>query len=202
MNLTTLAKVKSHLGIRASNTTKDAILNQIITGVSGFVEQITNRKFGIQTYTERIDGDDSDEIFLKQYPVVDLISLEIDDEAIGVDAEEEDETLIVDNEIGSIWRDLGFAEGRKNIKVVYTAGYNPPVDTDESSDGSDEDSGAESFPNSLEGAVIRMVARVYERRTAEGVSSVSPGSFSVQYKDFIDDDIQQIIDSHKKRRVS
>lgn len=200
MNLTTRNKVKRHLGIPLSNTTKDAIIDQIIPGVSGFIEAQTNRKFGVEEYTEIRDGEGFDEMVLRQYPIVDVISLTINGSAVDLDQEEEDESFILDREEGSIYREAGFSAGRKNIKVVYTAGYAAPEDDDESGAGEESGSGDE-LPSALEAAAIRLSARVYERRTAEGVSSVSPGSFSVQYKDAVDADIVSVLESFKKRRV-
>lgn len=199
MNLTTRAKVKSHLGIPSADTSKDAILDQIIAGVSGFIETQTNRKFEVVQYTEIFDGHGGDEIVLRQYPLVDVISITIDGAAVDLDQEEEDETVIIDREEGSVWRQYGFRAGRKNIKVVYTAGFLPPVDSGESGDEESGDAG--EIPTALEAAAIRLSARVYERRTAEGVSSVSPGSFSVQYKDSVDADITGVLEAFKKRRV-
>lgn len=199
MNLTTLAKVKSHLGI--SGTSKDAVLSQIITGVSGFIENHTHREFSVKQYTEVRDGCGEDEIFVAQYPLREVISLHIDTREIDLDAEEESGRTIITRDTGSIFRKDRFSYGRRNIKIVYEAGFNSPEDADES--GVDDESGdaGEDLPRDLEAAAIRMSARVYERRTAEGVSSVSPGSFSVQYKDAVDADITGVLDSYIKRRL-
>lgn len=200
MKLTTRSKVKAHLGIPRANTSKDSIIDQIIDGVSGFIETQTHRTFEIKEYTEIMDGTRYDEIFLKEYPLRDVLTLKIDGVEIDLDAEEEADSLIIDKEVGSIWRDNGFTGGRKSLRVTYEAGYNLPEENEES--GSEE-SGAtgEYLPDAIEAAAIRLSARVYERRTAEGVSSVSGDSMSVNYKDAVDSDVISIIEAHTKRRV-
>lgn len=200
MNLTSRTKVKRHIGIPSSNTSKDALIDQIIEGVSGFIETQTHRTFEVKEYTEIFDGDGSDEIFLKQYPLRSVISLTINKSVIDLDAEEDAETIVIDNDAGSIYRQAGFAAGRKNIKVVYEAGFNAP---DDPADSGSEESGetGEDLPTALEAAAIRLSARVYERRTAEGVSNVAPTGISIAYKDAIDADITSILEAYTKRRV-
>jgi hypothetical protein len=201
MNLTTRRKLKLHIGIPAAITSKDSLLDQIIEGASAYIETYTNRKFGVEEYTEVLDGTPEDEIFLKQYPVVDILSLTISGNEVDLDAEEESDQIILDKETGSVYRENGFGSGRKAVRITYTAGYNLPEASDESGPEEYESGGDENLPAAIEAAAIRLSARVYERRTAEGVSSVSPGSMSVQYKDAVDSDIVNILDAHKKRRV-
>lgn len=203
MKLTTLRKLKQHIGIPLSNTTKDALLDQIIEGVSGFIETTTHREFGVKEYREVRDGTDDDEIFLPQYPLVDVLSLTINgNQDIDLDAEEEAETVIIDKEAGSIFRQYGFGSGRKGLRITYTAGYNLPDPADDESGVDGYESGAdENLPSAIESAAIRLSARVYERKTAEGVASVSPTGISITYRDAIDADITTILESFTKRRL-
>jgi hypothetical protein len=201
MKLTTRAKLKAHIGIPAANTTKDALLDTIIEGVSGFIETTTNRVFDITEYTEVLDGTPLDEIFLKQYPLIDVLSLFVNGTEIDLDAEEEAETVVIDNETGSVYREGGFGSGRKAVRVTYTAGYVLPEEAESGVDVSESGVVGEDLPAALEGAAIRLSARVYERRTAEGVSSVSPTGLSVTYKDAIDADIVTVLQAYTKRRI-
>ena len=199
MNLTTLAKLKEHIGIPSSNTDKDSLLASIITGVSSFIEEHTHRKFAVTEYTEIIDGGNFDEIFLKQYPIREVLTLTINSAPIDLDSGEEDGTIIITKESGAIYKASGFGSGRKAVKIVYTAGYNDPSDEEESGDSVSSD--YEDLPVAIQTAATRLAARVYERRTAEGVSSTSAGSFSVQYKDAVDSDVSGVLDSYKKIRI-
>lgn len=203
MKLTTRNKVKQHIGIPSSNTSKDALLDQIIEGVSAFIETTTHREFGVKEYREVRDGTDDDEIFLKEYPLVDVLSITINgNEDLDLDAEEEAETVIIDKETGSIFRQYGFGSGRKGLRISYTAGYNlPELSEDESGVDGYESGADENLPAAIEAAAIRLSARVYERRTAEGVASVSPTGISITYKDAVDADITTILDSFTKRRL-
>lgn len=201
MNLTTISKLKQHIGIPSSMTSKDTLLEQIIEGASAFIEEYTHREFGVKEYTEVLDGTPHDEIFLKQYPVVNVLSLTINGNEIDLDTEEESDQFIVEKESGSVYRENGFGGGRKSVRITYTAGYNLPEASDESGSEQYESGADENLPASIEACAIRLSARVYERRTAEGVSSVSPGSMSVQYKDAVDSDIVTILDNNRKRRI-
>lgn len=202
MKLTTLRKVKQHIGIPSSNTTKDAILEQIIEGVSAFIETTTHRVFGVQEYREVRDGTDDDEIFLPQYPIVDVLSITINgNQDLDLDAEEEAETVMIDKEVGSIFRQYGFGSGRKALRISYTAGFNLPEASDESGPETYESGADNDLPAAIESAAIRLSARVYERRTAEGVASVSPTGISITYRDAVDADITTILDSFTKRRL-
>ena len=200
MKLTTRSKVKAHLGIPRANTSKDSIIDQIIDGVSGFIETQTHRNFAIKEYTEVLDGTPYDEIFLKEYPLRDVLTLKINGVEIDIDAEEEAETIIIDKEVGSVYRENGFGSGRKSLRITYEAGFNLPEENDESGNEESGETG-ENLPDAIEAAAIRLTARVYERRTAEGVSSVSGDSMSVNYKDAVDADVISIIEAHTKRRV-
>lgn len=201
MKLTTRSKVKAHIGIPAANTAKDALLDQIIEGVSGFIETTTNRVFDVTEYEEVLDGTPLDEIFLKQYPLIDVLTLTISGNEVDLDAEEESETVVIDRDAGSIYRESGFGSGRKAVRVSYTAGYVLPEEDESGVDDSGPAAEGENLPGALEGAAIRLSARVYERRTAEGVTSVSPTGLSITYKDAIDADIVTILQAYTKRRI-
>lgn len=198
MNLTTKNKVKQHIGIPLSVKSKDSLIEEIVVGASAFIEDYTKRKFEVSDYVEIQDGIGQDEIFLSQFPIVDIVSLNIGGSEVNLDLEEESGLFIVNKESGAVYRSGGFGHGRKSVKVKYKAGYNLPIDSDESGVSPYESGAEDDLPASIETAAIRLSARVYERRTAEGVSSVSPGSMSVQYKDSVDSDIVKILDAYKK----
>lgn len=65
--LTSLANVKSYLGISGSDD--DALLTEIINRASGYIEQICDRKFAQRDFREWYDGDGSDRLQLDAWPV-------------------------------------------------------------------------------------------------------------------------------------
>lgn len=123
-NLTTLTKVKNYLGI--SGTDEDTLLNELISGASGAIENFCNRILGEATYTEHHDGRGKSSVVLKQFPVVSVTSVHDDidrDFEVGdlVDAD----NYIVDMVAGMVMlkSNATFADGILNVKVVYRAGY-------------------------------------------------------------------------------
>lgn len=196
MQLATLSQLKSHLGIPQADVSKDAVLNFLLSGASGYIETETSRKFELQQYTIKLSGEGTDMLVLPQYPihVVDSVpaisALTLDGVTIDLD------TLDIDIETGILYRNAGvWSAGSRNIAITYSAGYKLAHVTDSGSVS------APTVPEALQLAAIRLAARLYERKTAEGVASVSPASYSVTYKDGIDEDIQSIIDTHTRFRL-
>lgn len=138
MSLTTLPKVKIHLGISGSG--EDDLLNQLIDEVDSVIQHYTGRKsFDSASRTEYLDGNGKDELFLAHRPLTDVTGVWVDPDGYygkGTDAfpsedewtegsyfvpqseeaAEENASMLV--AINRVW-----PEGRGNIKVTYTAGY-------------------------------------------------------------------------------
>ena len=67
--LTTLAKVKTYLGI--ANTDSNTILTRIINSVTAGIENYCGRKFKARAYTmERQDGGGSNFLYVNNYPII------------------------------------------------------------------------------------------------------------------------------------
>ena len=138
MALTTLASVKIHLGI--SGSTEDDLLNQLIDCVDSVIHHYTGRKsFESASRTEYLDGNGKDELFLAHRPLTSVTGVWVDPDGYygkGTDAfpsanewtegsyfvpqseeaAEQNASMLV--AINRVW-----PEGRGNIKVTYTAGY-------------------------------------------------------------------------------
>ena len=195
--LSTVERLKTHLGIPLADTSKDAKLEKILKGASAYAERQCSRSFGVAVHTEKHDGDDSVDLQLRQFPIADEnsggesgIVVTIDGETIDLDAEIEARQASVDRGAGIVTRDRGFAEGNQNVEVTYTAGYVLPSD--------ESDAEPQTLPEDLELAVLRLAARVYERSTAEGATNVNAGSFSVAYAKEMDPEIHATLDTHAK----
>jgi hypothetical protein len=188
MKLVLLSDLKDYIGLPSTETAKDNLLNAIIEGVSRFFESEIHRNLELQEYTEIIDGDDSDTIILKQFPVTEVDYIKIDNAEIDLETEQAYPiSLYIDKESGILERSSGWNGGFKNIEVKYSAGFTLPG----------EESGADyTLPEDIILAAKRLSARVYEKRTAEGISSAE----NISYKDFVDEDIKSTIGSYYKFR--
>ncbi len=195
MKLATLSQLKSHLGIPQADTSKDTVLDFLLEGVSGSIETMTSRRFELQSHSLKLSGDGFDSLVLPHYPihvendVVMITELTLDGVAIALT------TLDIEADGAILYRKAGVWNlGRRNIEITYSAGYKL-AHTEEVGN-----TDAATVPAELQLATVRIAARVYERKTAEGVSSVSPASFTVNYKDYIDPDVKAMIDGHTRIR--
>jgi uncharacterized phiE125 gp8 family phage protein len=115
--------VKQFLGITI--TTDDDLLLELTRAVIKQTENKCNRTFEADEYTEYYDGKYSSELQLNVYPVSALTSVHDDvDRVYGSDTLIDSSDLVLYGEEGIIYYDGDvFSDGRKNVKVVYTAGY-------------------------------------------------------------------------------
>lgn len=190
--LSTVSKLKKHVGIPQAVTNKDEMLSNILLGVSAAIEQYCNRKFGFAEFTDTFIDVGAQSLFTRNYPIVEVTEIKLGKHIIDSDALIENDELIIEPESGELLKTTGWDSDL--IRITYTAGYLLP--SDES--GEESGGGTESLPADIELAAIRMSARIYERRTAEGVGSASPGSFSANYNSQLDEDIKDILASHRK----
>lgn len=123
--LTTLANVREYLGIDDAQTDDDTLLQNLITRESAAIEKECNRTFGDATYTEYHDGDGTDTVMLKQYPVNSITSIHDDtDRDYDSDTLIDSDDYVYDSDSGIVQLDgFSFVPGRQNVKVVYNAGY-------------------------------------------------------------------------------
>lgn len=124
MDLTDLATVKSYLNL--SSISSDAILASLVSSQSqAFYDLISRASLEPATYTEVRDGRGSDFIQLLNYPVTGVTSLQIDSTIVPASS--------AWNKMGYQFDELGklsligpcFPCGRRNVVIVYTAGYAP-----------------------------------------------------------------------------
>lgn len=190
--LSTISKVKKHIGIPQANTAKDEMIGNILLGVSAAIEQHCNRKFGFAEFTDTFIDVGAQSLFTRNYPIAEVTEIKMGKHVIDHEALIDNDELIIEDESGELLKTTGWDSDL--IRITYTAGYLLP--SDES--GEESGGGVESLPGDIELAAIRMAARIYERRTAEGVGSASPGSFSANYNSQLDEDIKETLASHRK----
>jgi len=128
--LTTVARFKVYAGI--SGSSDDAIIESIINSVTDFVERKTQRRFKKTNYTAELhDGENSNIILLKEYPVISSPAVILYERDSSINQNTWDtinaEDYFVDYEEGIIRAQFHFARGIQNYKVNYWAGYD--IDT-------------------------------------------------------------------------
>lgn len=150
-----VATAKLHLGITGS--ADDTLLAMLLTEAQALAERYCDRKFNSQTYTEWLDGNNTDTLLLREYPITSVTGIWV---STG-DAHYEDgvfpsSDLLTEGTdyglvlVGSVrngivkrfkrvWpgrlvSTIGLVNaylqpGYGNIKATYVAGYDPiPVD--------------------------------------------------------------------------
>ena len=86
-DLTTLAKVKDYLGIKASIDTSDVILSRMITAASKFVlNYIARQTLAPMTVTDIYDGNGKNFLVIRQWPVLSVESINFCGQSITVAA--------------------------------------------------------------------------------------------------------------------
>lgn len=190
MMLTTVQNLKDYLGIPSAETGKDAVLELIIKGASSFFETQTRRKYEVTEYVEKHDGDNGQKLLLTQFPIIYVREIKIDGAVISII--DEASTLDIGYLSGILTREQGWPAGFKNIEVKYIAGFVLPDESGESGPGT-----YYTLPYDIELAILKLSARTYERRTAEGVASAE----SISYKEVLDEEIERTIKAYFKIKV-
>lgn len=147
--LVSLADQKEYLGIASGTTSEDSILSFFINEISARCNSYTGRFILSKSYTEYYDGDGSEELFLKNYPVTVVSSIYDDvNREFNSNSLISSDNYIVETTSGIIrlWNRMAFNCGKANIKIVYTAGY-----------------AIANVPGDLKGAVKRWVALLYQK---------------------------------------
>lgn len=121
-----VSDVKESLGIASSDTTKDNLIVRKINQATKAIENYCGRRFAATAYTNiEYDATNTDQLILRQRPVVSFTSLDIRDSGLNYDSWEtiDSELYFVDENAAVI--DLMFnARGHWNrYRVSYTAGY-------------------------------------------------------------------------------
>jgi len=126
--LTTLVNAKSHLSIKPDDNTMNTRVELFINAASQRIETYTARKLVDQgTITELQHGRSTNLILLKEFPVIAITELRIDD---GTHLFTAAETLVaatqysVGDDRNCLIANTGiFPNGYNNVRVQYRAGY-------------------------------------------------------------------------------
>lgn len=168
----------------AENEQADLIIEMLINRASSWVESMTGRHLGKQSYHQWYDADGAQELVLLEYPIVSIESIKEDGELVSPDRYDFGQT----GHIGVVYRDEGWLKAgwrrglafdivapKRVIEVSYTAGYVLPKDA------TDDD--PQTLPADLEGLLWDMVAQAYAslQNGSQGLSSFSISDVSWEF---------------------
>lgn len=203
IDLVLLSDVKAWLKIAQSNTDDDGLLQICITGFSRYVLNRTGRtSFGIETYTEIIDGNGAQQLFLRNYPITSVTSVTIGSYSAPQSTGLTIPGWYIDGHQKSIvMRSLGgsfqmvpysispqfFYQGRGNIQVIYTAGY-------------------AFLPEDLYEACMETIAVIYARKDWKDMLSralaIQGGSGTTAFrKEFLAPGVDEIIRFYQRKAL-
>jgi len=192
-NLATEVEIKSYLSIDAA--TWDDPLSYIANGVMKAFQQETGRDLVLpdagvagRTYfwTGYYDGDGTDTLYLKNYPIISVSDLRLDSERAYTGSNEAANIVIYRDEGKIRLTDDVFPETMQSVKIEYVGGYHVTP------------TGSEvGIPDDLKWAYLLQIKVVWQewRNNIEHVTqeSVGPDSFSrVEPKPF-HIDVQRVL---------
>lgn len=132
-DLTTLAAVKSWLGIDLANEASDQQLKALIAAMSRAVYALLNRPtLFSHVVTERRDGHGGPRLLVREWPVISVASLTVDGVAIPAAASSQAAGWLLEPADGpppgrmqslDLFGSYAFGRGRQNVVLTYSAGY-------------------------------------------------------------------------------
>jgi len=155
-DLTTLANVKSWLGLSSDAGPNDGLLGQLITAASAFVVSYIGREILTAGYTEVYDGTGAEWMLLRQAPITEVASVSFAGRTLTTAADPVAGTpgFLFDGARLSLVGDR--FPHRALVVVSYTAGY-------------------AATPPAVEQATIELVGEAFRRRDRIGQTSKTLG---------------------------
>lgn len=148
-NLTAWETAQARLGLEATQQTETETL---IAVASKRCEQHTKRTLAASDLTLYLDGDYSQRLDLRQWPVNSVTSVHVDNEMeFGAGTEVTNYKIVSDR--GVLFKINRWPSGYANIKVVANFGYSPAT-----YDGDGDVVTASTVPDDLEESVIQLVS--------------------------------------------
>lgn len=167
---TTVAAVKQALKIDSGDNDHDNEIEALINACYLMLEAYIHHPLKAADYTEYYDGDSTNSLVLRKYPINSVASIYDDvTREWAADTLIESTDYVIDNEeqIGSVrlfQNTIIFSSGVKNIKITYNAGYT-------------------TIPNDAARACIMLVSYYFNRQGSEGMTAQSIGGKSESYTD-------------------
>lgn len=186
--LVSLAEAKTFLKISASS--EDSVIEDFINRASIWANDYTGRRLKYRPMTDIYDGEGSDLLLLRDYPIFGLSTILIDDYTVTSD----DVTINYQSGLIKLKNGLSFVKGFQNITVDYLAGYTIS-----------QDPGLPDLPETIKEAVLLYVGHLYRRQYADqkfGVQSETIGDRTTTYgTDDIIPKAKALLNQYRSERV-
>jgi hypothetical protein len=169
MALITLDDVKNFYGITGDRTEDNDLIENLILRFTSLFENYCSRiSFEVQTFTDVLDGSSDYYLFPEQYPITSVSGIYDDSSWVWEEDSALEPTSYRIANKNSIVSLTPFTKGLNNIKVVYSAGFNP-------------------VPEDLKQALIEEVVRSFKNRKTLDIIGItaSDGSVSRLAKDLL-----------------
>lgn len=168
--LTTVALAKTYM--KKTDAADDTLIESLINATTVFVENYCGRRFKKTVYTAELkDGNGSQYLFLKHYPIVSVTTIYWTDITVGDTLIDSDDYKIYANQ-GYIYKAGGWVYGHQNIKITYEAGY------------TFIGGAAGAVPEELydlREVVNALVSMLFNNPTKYGIDSEKIGQYSVKF---------------------
>jgi|GEM_PF-7049734 len=176
-NLTTVANVKSYLGITTAN--QDTLIAQLIIRESAFVENWCGRKFTAVTNTnKRLNGTGTTRLVLPDNPILSVSALSLNGTAITLSTDAIQSGYVFDDQClylvgGGLWGNL-FTRGFQNVQCSWVAGY-------ETTETDYVPTGNTPTITPSDGGTVSSIVSVYDNTSAVTLTQVGSAPVSGQY---------------------
>lgn len=216
--LTTITAAKKFLGIPKGDYSQDETIALFINSASGYIENYCDRIFGLTEYPEFIPGRDSNRLILGNYPVNEVLEVNIDGTDVELDKfrvmHKEGMLYVLRGRFPELISTGRFTYPRKdildyNVFVRYTSGYILPKDVTEDVN--------RNLPVDLEMACLRMIRIMFkDKDVAEGTNLILKrekigdwmGEYEPEFKTshskltFVDDDVLKVLNTYRRSEYS
>jgi len=188
--LVTTTAMNSYLGITTSST-EESECDLLINAASTFAAHYCQRglddngvsRFISTARTEYYDGDGSDTLHLKAYPISTVASVYVDPDRDYASGDLLDTDDYVFYAMDGVVKTDGalLSSGHKSIKITYTGGY-------------------DTVPYDLQNAVKELVTFWYKRNTDKrvGVTSVNVGDKGINYEPGVPESVLNVLKRYRR----
>lgn len=183
-DLTTLASVRTHLGMDVGFTADDTLLGTLITACSAWMRHQLDRDIAAATYTaETSSGNDGTTLIPRHYPITSVTSLAVDGDAIPARPSVTEDGYVISGQLAIKLVGYTFADGIDNVVITYTAGFS-------------------TIPEDIAQACNELVAWRYKERNRIGQVSTSVGGESVTFSTFAaPQSVNLVLAAHRRYAV-
>lgn len=191
------AHVKPFLGIGASDTTKDTVLNLIIDMACNRLDQILGvSSLAKHTVTDELFDGGVSEVITKDFPILSVTSIKQgSSETLWTQAH----NYQFQNNVLQIEGVLGGGTQYERNKITYVAGYVTYMQNAGTSGNSGSTYSGQSitFPDSLLLATLILVGGIFNQKQSMGVTNYDIKGFRVSFRDELEaGQFKSIIDGY------